>query len=162
MRATERLRAALGRAWYGATGLRPSWVVSGGEGRAWTLTWRPHEVEDSCAEVHCYGHDRDEPGKAWLVCGECFHRYRSPGELRRRYRREAWRAHRQWRREPVIELPQPFTIPDEPVVGGQKLSLPDDLDLEWGKEPSTLQVLWRLLTVRARDVTFCQVCIHDL
>jgi hypothetical protein len=58
----------------------------------------PHDVgDDICADrdldpltyggAHCYCHHVDEPGGGYLRCGECFHAYLTPRELRREYRR---------------------------------------------------------------------------
>jgi hypothetical protein len=55
------------------------------------VTPHPPGAPGCVPERHCYGCDVDESGPAWRVCPECFHRYRSPRELRKAYRRE-WRA----------------------------------------------------------------------
>jgi len=44
-----------------------------------------HQVTGSCAAVHCYSHDVDEPGLAYRRCFECGHLYRDLGELQREW-----------------------------------------------------------------------------
>lgn len=124
--ALDGLLSPLGRAWLRLSLLTHERAKPIGE---------PHEIEPQCEEFHCFGHDRDEPGRAWLVCGECFHRYGSARELRKLYRREAWRAHRRWHKDMIMSKAE--------------------------DGPSTLRVLWRLATIRASKIYFCQVCIHD-
>lgn len=54
-----------------------------------------HDPTDECQADHCYSCHEDEPAKgAYLVCGECFHAYRTKGALRREYRRGACRTGR--------------------------------------------------------------------
>ncbi len=85
-----------------------------------------HEPADACYEAHCFWHHVDEPSRPgdYLVCGECFHVYRTAGELRRAYRREFWRVSRRFGDAWVLRV-------------------------------------WRVLTIRAKKIYFCQFCIHD-
>lgn len=97
-------------------------------------TTAPHEPTAACDQVHCHGCGQDHTGKAWLWCLECGHAYRTPGDLRRTHRRVLLASIRHER-------------------------------LHWlrGNEfdPSALEMLWRALTVRAKQITFCQLCLHD-
>jgi len=46
----------------------------------------PHELSGACAGLHCYSHDVDEADDpVWRACMECWHVYRSPGELQREW-----------------------------------------------------------------------------
>jgi hypothetical protein len=78
-----------------------------------------HEPDSGCNDVHCYACNIDEIGPGYLTCGECFHVYRSRGELRRLYRRQLIRRQRR------------------------------------------PHIVWRALTIRAADISFCPHCIHD-
>lgn len=80
---------------------------------------------------HCYSHHVDEPGRGYITCIECGHLYRTKRDLRRAYRRG------------FRQTVQPRRL------------LSDDLDMGWGG------YLWRLLTVRASTIYFCQECSHD-
>lgn len=40
-----------------------------------------HGVQQRCAGVHCAWHNVDEPGEHYLVCGECWHGFRTPAAL---------------------------------------------------------------------------------
>ncbi len=85
-----------------------------------------HEPTDACYDQHCFSHHQDEDATgAYLVCGECFHVYRTPGELRRAYRCAFWTIENPWAR------------------------------------PSLAWRVWRVLTIRAKRIYFCQYCIHD-
>lgn len=53
-----------------------------------------HEPTIRCNDVHCYSCMEDETGPAYIVCGECGHRYRTARELRKAYRRMLWRVGR--------------------------------------------------------------------
>ncbi|HZM83792.1 MAG TPA: hypothetical protein VFC19_49370 [Candidatus Limnocylindrales bacterium] len=75
----------------------------------------------------------DEPGPAWRWCGECGHAYRTPGQLRRAYRRGLWN---------LLSRDQPWLRGDEFY-------------------PSILACLWDIVAVRAGRVTFCPLCSHD-
>jgi hypothetical protein len=46
-----------------------------------------HQPTTECLPVHCHWHNVDEPGTGYISCPECGHLYRTPGELRRAYRR---------------------------------------------------------------------------
>jgi hypothetical protein len=95
----------------------------------------PHEVTDACFTFHCHWCNVDEPGEGYIVCPECFHLYRTAGELRREYRRQRWKLHRRWlarERRGTAFAPEP-----------------------------TWKVVWAIITVRAKKITFCQHCIHD-
>lgn len=94
----------------------------------------PHDVSDACRDVHCYSCAVDEPYGGYITCPECFHTYRTARELRRAFRREYVRVNR-----------TPMPLPD----------FVDDPGPRWGR------TVWRLLTVRARDINFCQHCTHD-
>jgi hypothetical protein len=94
----------------------------------------PHQITDDCADAHCFFHDVDEdPIGAHIVCFECGHVYRTAGQLRRDYRRGYW----------------------DTTGRGAKLFG------EKGFGPSLAARLWRMLTVRAKDIFFCQECTHD-
>lgn len=83
----------------------------------------PHQPTAQCEDVHCYSHHVDEPtDKVYIACGECYHVYRTAGELRRAYRRASWQI---------------------------------------SKTEPLLKRLRRILTIRVRDIYFCQHCIHD-
>lgn len=149
----EWARAQAGYAWLWATLRLPPLAEPIGEA---------HSAEMQCEEIHCYSHHRDEPGRYWLRCFECGHHYATPGELRRAYRREAWsvwQSTRKLAREPVGGhggLPS-FTLSAD---GGELVAGPP-LKIEWSKPPGRLRVLWRLATIRASKIYFCQECIHD-
>lgn len=94
----------------------------------------PHEPTDECEPVHCYSHHVDEYARdPYLVCGECFHVYRSAQELRRAYQRQSLRI---W------------------WAGERKIFSSD-----W--HVGLLLVLRRVITIRTKDIFFCQHCIHD-
>lgn len=95
-------------------------------------TRQAHEPDRGCDDTHCYACGIDEIGPGYITCGECFHTYRTPRELRALYRRQLIRAH----------LKRPPNIFDLP-------------------EPSLLEILWGALTIRAKNINFCQHCIHD-
>lgn len=59
-----------------------------------------HDATHHCEPVHCFFHHIDEAGDGYLRCGECFHLWRSKGELTAEYRREFWRHNMQpwWRK----------------------------------------------------------------
>lgn len=104
------------------------------------MNFQPHDPTDECADIHCYSHHVDEPGdSAYIVCGECFHAYRTARELRRAYRRGYWQA----------------TSRPPTGLGGGLFGRND----EWG--PSLWVRVWRVLTIRAKNISFCQECIHD-
>jgi hypothetical protein len=92
-----------------------------------------HEPSAVCHEIHCYVHNVDEPGPGYLGCGECFHLYRTVGELRRAYRATMWRATR----------------------GDLWLFMGDAWHWSWWR------FLWHLLTVRAGKIYSCPHCSHD-
>lgn len=85
---------------------------------------------------HCHGcgqlHDHIMP--AWQWCFECGHAYRTPGELRRAYRRVLLADLRKER---------------WPWLFGNEF------------EPSRAEIVWRALTARAKKIAFCQFCLHD-
>lgn len=95
-------------------------------------TRQVHEPDRGCDDTHCYACGVDEYGTGYITCPECFHTYRTAGELRRRYRRMLIQVHRR-------QLVNPF----------------DYTGPGWG------EVLWKALTVRAKNINFCQHCIHD-
>jgi len=77
-------------------------------------------------------HNRDETGtSAYVVCGECYHLYPTPGSLRRAYRRKLHR-----------DPPRPHLFGNEFNYGL----------LDWLK---------LYLFVRTDRITFCQECSHD-
>lgn len=46
----------------------------------------PHDPAAACEALHCYIHHEDEPAEgAYLLCGECFHAYRTAAELEDAY-----------------------------------------------------------------------------
>lgn len=87
-----------------------------------------HEPDSDCTDTHCYSCHVDEHFTGYITCPECFHTYRTAGELRRAYRRELIHLHRT---RPGFE------------------------------DPSWWQVLWKAATIRAKNIYFCQHCIHD-
>lgn len=91
----------------------------------------PHGPTNACSAVHCHSCNVDEPGTGYITCPECGHLYRTAGALRRAYRRSVWER-RRWARE-VLSLD----------------------GLGWA------EVALRALTIRARDIHFCQECLHD-
>lgn len=94
----------------------------------------PHEITDACASVHCHEHHVDEPEQgAYVWCLECGHVYRTAGELRRLYQRAALK---------LIDRNHPWFRSNE-----------------W--YPSAVSALWKVLTIRAKDIHFCQHCLHD-
>lgn len=95
-------------------------------------TRQVHEPDRGCDDTHCYACGVDEIGPGYLTCGECFHTYRSKGELRALHRRKLIGAYR-------IRLPNVFDLPD----------------------PSWAEILWNALTVRAGNINFCPHCLHD-
>lgn len=93
-----------------------------------------HDPTDTCAKVHCHGCGQDHPQqRAWLWCFECGHPW-TPRELRRAYRR-ALTSDIRWRERPWWR------------------------SNEW--HDSIVRVLWRVATARARNIHFCQLCLHD-
>jgi hypothetical protein len=98
---------------------------------------REHEPTELCNPYHCEWHHVDEVDErkngreSYLWCGECFHLYRTPGELRRAYRRV------------VREMER-----DAPMFGDE---------YKRGK----LRAWWQMLTIRAKKIHFCQYCTHD-
>jgi hypothetical protein len=96
------------------------------------LTAGQHEPTDACNDIHCYSHMVDELGPGYLACLECGHMYRTAGELRRAYRAALWRTWHDHRR----------------------LFGPD-----FGS--GLAATLWRMATVRASKIYFCQHCLHD-
>lgn len=63
-----------------------------------------HDPTAECFGRHCHIHNVDEPDdRAYQVCLECGHVYRTAGALRRDYRREYWRvaSDDQFGREPL-------------------------------------------------------------
>lgn len=94
-----------------------------------------HDPTDTCTKVHCYGCGQDHPQqRAWLWCFECGHAYRTPGELRRAYRRVLLASIRHERL---------------PWLRGNEF------------DPSKLRILWQAVTIRASKIYFCQLCLHD-
>lgn len=92
-----------------------------------------HEPSDVCGSIHCFIHNVDEPGPGYLSCGECFHLYRTAGDLRRAHRRVMWGTMR----------------------GSLRLFMGD----AW--RPSWWRFVWHLLTVRADKIYSCPECAHD-
>jgi hypothetical protein len=92
-----------------------------------------HDVTKECVASHCHIHHVDEPGvNAYRVCFECGHVYQTASDLRRAYRK---------------------AIRDMKPKPGKWISD------EWGW--GWLAFWRRFLTVQARNITFCQECIHD-
>ncbi len=92
-----------------------------------------HEPTDECAGQHCAWHNVDEPlGETdYLVCGECWHLYRTARDLRREYRRM---MRGDWQHEWLL--------------------FKDLRTSAWRR-------MWRYLTVRADRIHFCPLCAHD-
>jgi len=91
-----------------------------------------HQPTDACHDVHCYSCHVDEIGTGFIVCGECGHLYRTAGDLRRAYRRRFREVHKRW---------QEFDIITARLPG--------------------YRAWWRILTIRVKNIHFCQHCIHD-
>lgn len=93
-----------------------------------------HEIADDCAQVHCHVHNVDErDDNAYICCIECGHVYRTAGALRRAYRRKSFL---------LLDWSDPWFRSNDLYA-------------------SVLRVLWRALTIRARDIFFCQMCSHN-
>lgn len=92
-----------------------------------------HDQDDNCVG-HCWWHEVDEVGDGYIRCGECGHLYLTKRDLVRMYRSKSWEMFRS----------RPFRWRGVP-----------------GFEPSGLAELWGILTTRAKDIDFCQLCIHD-
>lgn len=92
-----------------------------------------HEPTAACHDIHCYIHNVDEPGPGYVSCGECFHLYRSAGDLRRAHRCAMCQAMR----------------------ADLKLLVGDTWRSSWWR------FLWHLLTVRAEKIYSCPFCGHD-
>jgi hypothetical protein len=88
--------------------------------------------------VHFQGHrftwEEVWPKKYYRICGECFEVW-TKHTLRKAYRREVWRILKN-------PLPAPFETP-RPTL--------------W----SDIRALWKAYTIRAKNIFFCQECIHD-
>jgi len=97
-----------------------------------------HEPTAACHAWHCHSCGVDEPGQGYIVCMECGHLYRTARDLRRAYRRGEWGLLRSSRSQPPI----PWVFSNEFY-------------------PSKLWVLWHMITVRAKNINFCQECSHD-
>ena len=108
-----------------------------GSGPVLLLT-RQHEPTDQCMPYHCAYHHVDEVDdrkggrSSYLACGECFHLYKTPGELRQAHRR-LWR-----------EMARTAPWFDDPA---------------WRE--GKLRTWWRLLFVRASQIHSCPFCSHD-
>jgi hypothetical protein len=98
-----------------------------------------HDPDDGCEGYHCYSCGVDERGDAWEWCLECGHGYRTAKDLVRAYRREMWK------------LIKRGALPPH----RQRLFRGNEF------EPSLVESLWRLLTIRAEKINFCQECHHD-
>lgn len=59
----------------------------------------PHRPTKACDADHCYSHDEDEPMRTgdYILCGECFHVFRTGEELVAAYL-DNW---------PLKEIPKP-------------------------------------------------------
>lgn len=102
-----------------------------------------HEPTPDCWDVHCYScNDDEDEGYAYLICGECGHRYRTAGELRRAYRGQFYRTARMSVLAPPCDDDGEFT-----VIDAGRMSL-------W-------RVWWAMATIRAKHIYFCQHCTHD-
>lgn len=117
----------------------------------------PHQPHYLCGNTHCYTHmvDEPDPGPRGTACGECFHAWPTWGALRRDARRDRLAVY--WR---DLTAPRTRYQPGNP-------DHPDDpFDVNIGPMQrsrwATLNNMIRALFLRARDVTFCPHCIHDL
>lgn len=98
------------------------------------LNIQPHELTEACLHTHCFWHEIDESSEgAFIWCNECGHVYPTARSLRKAYRRAYWQLCGGWSK--------PF---------GQR-----------GWTPSLPARLWRMATVRAKSISFCQECVHD-
>ena len=106
----------------------------------------PHEPTNACAAVHCHSHHVDEPSlPAYVACNECGHVYRTSGELRAAYRRI------------VTQFTFPSREREDDPFGGL-------FDAPRSTGRARLLELWDWLLsrfARARDIHFCQECLHD-
>jgi hypothetical protein len=109
-----------------------------------------HEISESCKADHCEWHHVDEPGPAYIVCGECFHSYSSARALRSAYRRQAFRIH--WK---ALWGGDRFKITDRAFAELAGIKLPRFMWLR------TVRSLLRLPFVRASKIYFCPECSHD-
>jgi len=134
----------------------------------------PHTADpEHCGTQHCHIHQVDEPDpiehRGGLACGECNHSYRTGRDLRRAYIRGALelcvsdlRHLTRWGSTRVmaenVDYPPPFhRDPFATLVTPLPVTF-------WMRHPrvAALRRLTRLPFTRARDITFCPHCIHDL
>jgi hypothetical protein len=96
-----------------------------------------HRPSDECLGEHCYSHHVDElmDDPIYLMCGECGHRYRTKRDLR-----SAQRA--SLRREWLFPSYRPRLLST------------------WSN-PSIWGWVWRYVTVRAKKIYSCPLCIAD-
>lgn len=94
-----------------------------------------HEPTPACERVHCYSCGVDEPfdDGDYRLCFECGHVYRDGAELVRAYRRAAWN---------LLDRHHPWLRGNEFY-------------------PSVVESLWKIATIRAKNIGFCQECLHD-
>ncbi|MFC0504266.1 hypothetical protein ACFFG4_06855 [Micromonospora costi] len=113
-----------------------------------------HEPTDRCLGQHCYSHNIDEPDdRAYIVCVECGHVYRTAFELWRRYINQSARIF-------AVDIRRPKGgITVKGFHGG------DDVFLPFTPPPFARVLapwfLLRSLFRRPSRITFCQHCIHD-
>lgn len=103
---------------------------------ATSLTGPPSHI-DGFSWCWCHHVYEPVPKRVFVVCYECGHVW-TKRTLKRAYRRA------------VIKKP------DYEVRSLLNPHYEDDF-----AGPSWAMVLWRVLTVRAEDIFFCQECIHD-
>lgn len=132
----------------------PHWRTCPKQGR-WTFfdpQLQQHEPADACLNDHCEWHGIDEPGPAYIVCPECWHRYPTARSLRRAYRRKAFRI--LWQ-DATGRSPVRVTRELRRQSAAMGFPIPHFLKIR--------AFLWifRLPLVRAKSIYFCQECSHD-
>jgi hypothetical protein len=105
---------------------------------------QPHEPTRECNPWHCWSHNVDELhiGKPYIMCGECFHTFRTKHALRRDYRKLS--AGTAWR---------------ELFARRSKM-----LNVEGFGRSKRTAAQWLIYRwfIRASRIPFCPHCLHDL
>jgi rubrerythrin len=90
-----------------------------------------HEATDACGSVHCVFHQEDEPGRGYLICGECGHLFKTKRALRREHRRVF--------REISHAVPL----------------------FSNARQAGHIRFWWMMLFLRADKIWVCPFCAHD-
>jgi len=93
-----------------------------------------HDPTSQCHSIHCYSCHLDHVGTAWRWCLECGHAYHTKRGLRRAYHRATWAA---------LSRQQPW-------LRGNNF------------HPSIAAEVWRAATIRADQINYCPLCLHDI